>query len=333
MLPEELKQLIEKYCQGLTPTPNQENEINEKVFELGADPMEVFDYIEKVKMMKSKAELEAEEIERRSRQEEARQRAETEAQLAARAVARAEEARAAAEEAKAKTASEIHRHEVKKERKRTFVIITVAAVVVISFFIGYVLHMRNMTVKEVVNNAIYYSIPTTNIRDVDVDTSVIPNDDPSVVIDHKKDVMEQLRQYYSQVYDYSDGFYKIKKDNLLGIADKQGKIIQKPKYDQIFARNSKGLIKVTRGKYYGYLNIQGVEVIPPVYSSIDEEVAGLIKVEIDKKYGFLNGKTLQVVTPCRYDYIYSLKENRYKVKIGGKIGYLKADGTVDQEPK
>ena len=86
---------------------------------------------------------------------------------------------------------------------------------------------------------------------------------------------EQLEKYYDTVYDITEGVYKIKKDNKFGLADKTGKIIQKPKYDFIHARNIKGLIKVENEKKIGYLNIKGVEVIPPKYSIIENEKDGL----------------------------------------------------------
>ena len=112
-----------------------------------------------------------------------------------------------------------------------------------------------------------------------------------------------------------------------------GKIIQRPKFDFIYTRNDKGLIKVEKDKKLGYLNIKGVIVVAPRYSSIEPERDGLIKVEINKKYGFLNAETLQEVTECIYDHIYDLEDGKYKVGIGRKIGYLNADGSVSQVPQ
>ena len=60
MIPEELKELILKYCQGQDPTQQQEDEITDKVFSLGADPVEVNAFIESAKKMKSQSLIEKE---------------------------------------------------------------------------------------------------------------------------------------------------------------------------------------------------------------------------------------------------------------------------------
>lgn len=334
MLPEELKQLIEKYCQGLTPTPNQENEINEKVFELGADPMEVFDYIEAVKKMKSKAELDAEEAERRTRQEEARQRAEVEAQLAARAVAQAEEARAAAEEAKANAQLHHEKRIEKKNKKRTYIVS--AAVLIVLLAIGTIVYLNLMTGKsaaELAAEAAYNAKNNVSIDDISIDTSDIPSDDPSVVIDPSKEIKKQLEAHYETVMDLNAGFYKIKDHGKYGLADPSGKVIQRPKYDAIMSKNAQGLIRVTRDGKIGFLNLKGVEVVTPKYTKIEEPAEGLMKVEIDGLYGFLDAKTLKEVTPCIYSFIYKKIEGKYKVMQGNKVGYLNADGSVFQTPQ
>ena len=341
MIPLELKELILKYCQGITPTPQQENEINDKVFELGADPMEVIAFIEEAKQMKSRVQLEEEERERQLRIEEAKAKAEEDAknaQLAAdkarAAMAEAEAARMKAEEEKAKTAFEIHKHEVKTERKKTNKTIAIVAIAIV-LGIGW-FFLRTFTRKSVVDiasDAVYNSVSHTSVRDMDVDTSDIPSDDPSVQVDSKGDVKAQLENFYEKVFDFSDGFYKIKMGNKLGIADKNGKVIQCPKYDKIYGRNAKGLIKIMNGKMIGYLNIKGVEIIEPVYTSISEEKDGLFFVEKDRKYGVINAKTMQLVAPCIYDHIFDKADNRYKVTQGTKMGYLDASGILIEELK
>lgn len=256
------------------------------------------------------------------------------AEKAKEAMAEAETARLKAEEEKAKTAMAVHEHEVASERKKTNKTIAIVAAVVV-FAIAW-FFLRTFTRKSVVDiasDAVYNSVSHTSVRDIDVDTSDIPSDDPSVQIDSKGDVKAQLENFYEKVLDFSDGFYKIKTGNKLGIADKNGKVIQRPKYDKIFGRNDKGLIKIMNDKMIGYLNIKGVEIIEPVYTSISEEKDGLFIVEKDRKYGVINAKTMQLVAPCIYDHIFDKADNKYKVTQGTKMGYLDASGNLIEELK
>lgn len=222
----------------------------------------------------------------------------------------------------------------RKSKRRTYTAFIIV-LLIITGIIGYYLIWRytGKSVAEIASEAAYNTVNSTSIREMDVNTDDVPSDDPSVVIDPNGDVKAQLEQHYEQVFDLHDGFYKIKANGLLGLADPSGKVIQKPKFTNITTKNSKGLIKVQNGNKIGYLNIKGVIVIEPVYSSIEDERDGLIKVSIDGKFGFLNAQTLQVVTPCIYDYIYSKDGDKYKVKQGNKTGYLNVDGSVSQNPE
>lgn len=166
----------------------------------------------------------------------------------------------------------------------------------------------------------------SSLREFEVDMSDVPSDDSSVVIDPKKDVKIQLEKYYTKVNDYRDGFYKIFENNKVGLADKTGKIIQSPKYDAIYTRNDKGLIKIELGSKIGYLNIKGVEIIPPIYSKIGEEKDGIILVQIDDKYGFLDAKTMKQKANPIYDFIFSPVNGKIRAIKEGKEMYLNMDG-------
>jgi len=348
MIQEELKNFIEQNCSGKEPSDLIMEAIGQKIEQLGADAGEVLAFVEecakgptleqKAEAARRAAEAEAERL---ARIEEAKAKAESDAknaELAAEkakeALAEAEAARQKAETEKARVSEMKHKHEVKKERKRMYMIIGIVALAIV-LGIGY-FYMRTFTRKSVVDlasEAAYNSVSHERISDLDVDTSDVPSDDPSVTIDPNGDVKAQLEKHYDQVGDYKENFYKIKKGNLYGIADKEGKIIQRPKFDYIYSRNDKGLIKVEKDKQLGYLNIKGIIVIEPKYTSIEPEKDGLIKVEINKKYGFINAETLQEVAECIYDHIYDLEDGKYKVGIGRKIGYLNADGSVSQVPQ
>ena len=59
MIQKELKQLIDKYCMGVVPTDAQQDEIFDMVAELGADPQEVADYMQKMQDGPTREEVEA----------------------------------------------------------------------------------------------------------------------------------------------------------------------------------------------------------------------------------------------------------------------------------
>ena len=348
MIQEELRNFIEQNCSGKEPSDLIMEAIGQKIEQLGADADEVLAFVEKCAKgptLEQKAEAarraaEA-EAERQARIAEAEAKAKSDAknaELAAekakKALAEAEVERQKAEAEKARVSELKHKHEVEQERKRMYTIIACVGLAIL-LGIGY-FYMRTFTRKSVVDlasEAAYNSVSHASISDLDVDTSDVPSDDPSVTIDPDGDVKAQLEKYYDQVGDYKENFYKIKKGNKYGIADKDGKIIQKPKFDFIYTRNDKGLIKIEKDQKLGYLNIKGVVIIEPKYTSIEPERDGLIKVEINKKYGFLNAETLQEVAECIYDHIYAKDNDKYKVSIGRKIGYLNSDGSLLQVPQ
>lgn len=221
-----------------------------------------------------------------------------------------------------------------KSKKRTYLIS--AVVFIVLSLAGVSVYLKFWTGKsmaQLASEAAYNSVNSESIEDIVVSTEDVPSDDPSIVIDKKGDVKAQLENHYEFVYAFNAGFYKLKDHDKYGLADESGKIIQRPKYDEIGTRNKLGLIKVKKDGKIGYLNLKGIEVLAPKYSSIEEPKDGLMKTSIGDLYGFLDANTLKEVAPCRYTYIYSLENGKYKVLIGSKEGYLNKDGSISQEPK
>lgn len=250
------------------------------------------------------------------------------------AIAEAEAARLRAEEEKARLADHKLSHSEAKSKKRTMIVASVFAAVILLACCSFYVYMHSgKTLVEAASDAAYNNINSKSINDVEIDTSDVPSDDESVVIDANGDVKAQLEKYYDTVYDLNGGFYKIKKDGKTGLADKNGKIIQRPKYDYINPKNVAGLMKTETDKLYGLLNIKGVELVPPTYSKIYDEKDGMIKVEQDGKQGLLSASSFEEVAPCVYDYIYDLNDGKFKVSKDSKTGYLNSDGSINQEPQ
>ena len=110
MIQKELKQLIDKYCMGVVPTDAQQDEIFDMVAELGADPQEVADYMQKMQNGPTREEVEA----KRKAEREAKKKAEQQARRKAQQEAERKAERKAREEAEREAF-----HINKKDDKKT----------------------------------------------------------------------------------------------------------------------------------------------------------------------------------------------------------------------
>ena len=343
MIQEELRNFIEQNCSGKEPSDLIMEAISQKIEQFGADADEVLAFVEecvKGPTLEQKAEAarrDAEaEAERQARVAEAEAKARSDAknaELAAEkakeAMAEAEAARQKADEAKAKLQAEKDARMAKKNKKRTYVVSLI--VFLLLFGIGTTVYLKVMTGKsaaQLASEAAYNAVNSESIDDIEVSTADVPSDDPSIIIDPNSDVKAQLEKHYEKVLDLNAGFYKLKNNGLYGLADASGKIIQRPKYDEIFSKNKQGLIRVSKDGKIGFLNLKGVEVLTPKYAIIEEPSDGLMKVKADGLYGFLDATTLKEVTPCVYTYIYNKKDGKYKAMKGNQEFYLNEDGSL-----
>jgi hypothetical protein len=345
MIQEELRNFIEQNCSGKEPSDLIMEAIGQKIEQLGADADEVLAFVEecakgptlekKAEAARRAAEAEAERL---ARIEEAKAKAESDAknaELAAekakKAMAEAEAARLKADEAKAKLQAERDARMVKKSKKRTYVVALIVFLLLLG--IGTTVYLKVMTGKsaaQLASEAAYNAVNSESIDDIEVSTADVPSDDPSIVIDPNGNVKAQLEQHYETVMDINSGFYKLKDHGKYGLADAAGKIIQRPKYDEILFKNQNGLIRIKKDNKIGFLNLKGLEVLAPKYTNIEEPSEGLIKVETDGLYGFLNANNLKEVTPCVYTYIYNKKDGKYKAMKGNQEFFLNEDGSLAQ---
>jgi hypothetical protein len=345
MIQEELKTFIEQNCSGKEPSDLIMEAIGQKIEQLGADADEVLAFVEecakgptleqKAEAARRAAEAEAERL---ARIEEAKAKAESDAknaELAAekakKAMAEAEAARLKADEAKAKLQAERDARMVKKSKKRTYVVALIVFLLLLG--IGTTVYLKVMTGKsaaQLASEAAYNAVNSESIDDIEVSTADVPSDYPSIVIDPNGNVKAQLEQHYETVMDINSGFYKLKDHGKYGLADAAGKIIQRPKYDEILFKNQNGLIRIKKDNKIGFLNLKGLEVLAPKYTNIEEPSEGLIKVETDGLYGFLNANNLKEVTPCVYTYIYNKKDGKYKAMKGNQEFFLNEDGSLAQ---
>lgn len=101
------------------------------------------------------------------------------------------------------------------------------------------------------------------------------------------------------------------------------------KYD--YEENSffipEGLSRVMKNGFWGLVNMQGEEVVPPKYGVIENFSDGYAVVATYRKYGVINTKGEEII-PLKYDYISGFYDdkNLTKTRLNGKYGYLNTKG-------
>lgn len=139
------------------------------------------------------------------------------------------------------------------------------------------------------------------------------------------------------IYTLSDEIYyqifKVKKNNLYGWVNDQGKELTPIKYDKI-SRSYGGLSIVKVGNNYGVINIEGKEILPPIYDQIER--INDYKIEAGYKYGSINYATREIVfdTPKRVPqkFLAARKKNKWQLidNKGKAITPLKYDVISDK---
>lgn len=99
-----------------------------------------------------------------------------------------------------------------------------------------------------------------------------------------------------------------------------GKIIIKPKYDQI--RNySNGLVEVKLNDKYGLVDFRGIEVAPTVYDIISRMHEEMARVERNGYYGYIDETGREIIS-CKYTMAIEFSQGIGIVRLAGKWGVL-----------
>lgn len=115
-----------------------------------------------------------------------------------------------------------------------------------------------------------------------------------------------------------------------GFKDETGKTIISPKY--VSAETfSEGLAAVSTGnENYGYIDLNGTEVIPLIYHNSQDFKNGFALVTMyDKKKNHKRGfvdKTGKLVVPIKYDELYNFSDGVALFQLGKKYGFLDENG-------
>jgi hypothetical protein len=96
------------------------------------------------------------------------------------------------------------------------------------------------------------------------------------------------------------------------------------RYDQI-GRFSEGRARVQLNGKYGFIDLEGNEVVPLKYDSVGYYQEGRVIVRLNGKYGVIDLDCKEVV-PLRYDWADTFSKGRVMVILDEKYGVIDLDG-------
>lgn len=138
---------------------------------------------------------------------------------------------------------------------------------------------------------------------------------------------EVISCIYRWAYPFSNGIAIVENEiGEKGIINHQGKLIVPfGKYGG-FENPSEGLIKVGKNGKFGFIDMNGQEILPCIYDFVQPYSEGLAVVKnTNGKYGYVN-QNGEVVIPFKFDSASSFSEGLARVKTNHKWGYIDADG-------
>lgn len=97
-----------------------------------------------------------------------------------------------------------------------------------------------------------------------------------------------------------------------------------------YEKGGKDFIRVGKNGFYGMINSNGTEIVPPIYNRVsDASDNGLIVVEKDGKSGVVDSKgnfTMKMTN--RFEKVFGFKEGFSKMQLKGKFGFMDMHGDI-----
>lgn len=131
----------------------------------------------------------------------------------------------------------------------------------------------------------------------------------------------------------------------LGYISKEGKIIVNPRLYDEAGTPSEGLIPVCQydekspddlsnihERKWGFVDIEGKEITPIIYSEVLRFSHGLAAVQKDGKWGFID-KTGKTIIPFEYDNAFNFDRGLARVTKNGKMEYIDMTGKIIWQEK
>lgn len=125
--------------------------------------------------------------------------------------------------------------------------------------------------------------------------------------------------------DFSQDMIPVMYRGEVGYADKAGKIVITPKFEEAYGFDE-GLALVKKGGKYGYINPKGKTVIRPTFEDAWGFSGGRAKITQNGKFGFIDKTGKIVINPTLDEADSWFAHNLVAVKKGDKWGYLDPQG-------
>lgn len=129
----------------------------------------------------------------------------------------------------------------------------------------------------------------------------------------------------------SGDLIRVKIDGQWSFLDKNGEIIAKPEFDDIWSF-WEGLAAVGLNGKWGFIDKNGEFAIKPKFDDIWDFREGLASVGLNGKIGLIDKSGKFVIKP-KFDSIWSFREGLAKVGLNGKYGLIDKSGKIVIEPK
>lgn len=135
---------------------------------------------------------------------------------------------------------------------------------------------------------------------------------------------------YSYAKEFINGVGIVEEGNKWGMVDRQGKPLIPCRYDGIeFLQNTgnKILRLYVQTPKYGLIDTLGQLAVDAVYDELGSFSEGRLAVKRDGVWGFVNDEGLEVI-PCRFREVSNFSEGLAAVKIGNSWGFIDKQGDV-----
>lgn len=153
------------------------------------------------------------------------------------------------------------------------------------------------------------------------------------LIDTKGDwIIQPILPSIVPVFSIGEGLASVKVEDKWGFIDKQGNLIIKAQFDNVFGFEN-GLASVNIGGKWGFINKQGNFVIQPQFDYARNFSEGLARIQVNNKWGFIDMQGNIVIQP-QFEGATMFMNGFAGILLEkeGKAGFIDKKGTIVIQP-